>query len=297
MSDTTYESKTLIVSRLLNAPVELVWEVWTKPEHIKHWWGPTGFTNTIHEMNVVEKGVWEFIMHGPDGTDYRNKSMFTQIVPLKKIVYEHQSAPKFTASISFESKGKQTQLTWKMEFESVEQLEQVVKVFKADVGLRQNVDKLEAHLSSLGKREPLAGVVIVERVFKAPLSVVWKALTEKDQMKQWYFDLKDFKPEAGFEFEFYGGTPEKQYLHHCKVVEVEKEKKLAYTWRYPDYSGTSVVTFELTPEGNSTKLTLTHQGVNSFPTDDPSFAKESFSKGWNYIVHTSLKEFLEKHTA
>jgi uncharacterized protein YndB with AHSA1/START domain len=294
MSEPSYESKTLTVSRLLNAPAELVWEVWTKPEHIKHWWGPNGFTNTIHEMNVVERGVWEFIMHGPDGTDYRNKNMFTHIVPMKKIVYEHQSAPKFTASITFESVGKQTQLTWKMEFESAAQLEQVVKVFKADVGLRQNVDKLEVHLTSLAKGEAPAGVVIVERVFKASPAVVWRALTDKDQMKQWYFDLKDFKPEVGFEFEFYGGTPEKQYLHRCKILEVEKEKKLAYTWRYPDYSGTSVVTFELAAEGNSTKLTLTHQGVNSFPADDPSFAKESFSKGWNYIVHTSLKGFLEK---
>ncbi len=274
------DSKSLLVSRLLNAPVELVWEVWTNPEHLKHWWGPTGFTNTIHQMNVVERGVWELIMHGPDGTDYRNESVFTKIIPLKKIVYEHTTAPKFVATITFEGKGKQTQLTWHMEFESAQQLEQVVKVFKADVGLIQNIDRMEQHLAEESAHIPHKGVVIVERTFQTPVSKVWKAITNKDEMKQWYFNLAEFKAEVGFEFEFSAGeSPEKEFLHHCKVVEVEFEKKLSYTWRYPKYFGTSVVTFELTAEGNTTQLKLSHQGIDSFPKDDPSFANESFSGG------------------
>src|SRR6478609_7723122 len=96
------------VSRLLKAPIDLVWEVWTDAEHIKNWWGPTGFTNTISTMNVMPGGEWNLVMHGPDGTDYKNKSIFKEIVKHKKIVYEHMSSPKFLATIEFEAQGDKT---------------------------------------------------------------------------------------------------------------------------------------------------------------------------------------------
>ncbi len=136
----------LIISRVLNAPVELVWEVWTNPNHIKNWWGPDGFTNTISTMEVKPGGVWELVMHGPDGTDYKNKSMFTEIVKFEKIVYVHQSAPKFQATITFTKQGDKTLLLWHMLFETAEQFVQVVKTFKADEGMKQNVEKLVAYL-------------------------------------------------------------------------------------------------------------------------------------------------------
>lgn len=136
--------------------------------------------------------------------------------------------------------------------------------------------------------------IVIERIFHSSPSQIWKALTEKDEMKKWYFELSDFKAEIGFEFQFYGGTPEKQYLHLCKVTEVVPEKKLTYSWRYDGYEGNSFVTFELFPEGNSTRLRLIHTGIESFPADDPNFARKSFEGGWTYIINTSLKEFLEK---
>lgn len=137
----------LIVSRLLNAPIELVWEVFTKPEHIKHWWGPNGFTNTIDTMDVKPEGVWEFVMHGPDGTDYKNKSIYKEIIKPTKIVFDHISGPKFTTTITFEAQGEKTFINWHMLFETKEQFEQVVKVFKADEGLKQNIVRLENYLA------------------------------------------------------------------------------------------------------------------------------------------------------
>jgi uncharacterized protein YndB with AHSA1/START domain len=136
----------LRISRLLKAPIELVWEVWTDPEHIKNWWGPNGFTNTISEMNVTPGGEWNLIMHGPDGTDYKNKSVFKEIIKHKKIVYEHITAPKFLATIEFESRGDSTFLNWHMLFETKEEFIQVVKTFKADEGMKQNMEKLEQYL-------------------------------------------------------------------------------------------------------------------------------------------------------
>ena len=139
----------ITISRKLNAPVDLVWEAWIKPEHIANWWGPNGFTTTISKMDLTAGGEWNLVMHGPDGTDYKNKSIFKEVVLHKKIVYEHVSAPRFVSTISFEEQGEQTQLTWHMLFESAEQLIQVVKTFKADEGLKQNVEKLEVYLAGM----------------------------------------------------------------------------------------------------------------------------------------------------
>ena len=137
----------LLLSRTLNAPVSLVWEVWTRAEHIANWWGPDGFTNTINRMDFRPGGEWDLIMHGPDGTDYKNKSIFREIVRHKKIVYEHVSAPRFTATISFKEQGEQTFITWHMLFESAEEFIRTVKTFKADEGLKQNLEKLERYLA------------------------------------------------------------------------------------------------------------------------------------------------------
>src|SRR5258708_2942441 len=138
----------LVISRLVNAPRKLVWEVWTKAEHIKHWWGPNGFTNTIDKMEVKPGGVWEFVMHGPDGKDYKNKSIFKEIIKPERIVFEY-IGPTFIATITFKEEGDKTFLRWHMLFETVEQFEQVVKTFKADEGLKQNVEKLAAYLAKM----------------------------------------------------------------------------------------------------------------------------------------------------
>jgi uncharacterized protein YndB with AHSA1/START domain len=100
-------NRAMHVSRVLNAPVDLVWEVWTNPEHIANWWGPNGFTNTIHKMDVNNGGEWNLTMHGPDGKNYPNRSVFIEVVPFKKIVFQHYN-PNYLATIIFESKENKT---------------------------------------------------------------------------------------------------------------------------------------------------------------------------------------------
>lgn len=143
------DNKSLVITRTLKAPVSLVWKAWTQPEHIANWWGPDGFTNTIQEMDVRPGGLWELVMHGPDGTDYKNRSVFTDVIENELIAYDHVSAPKFHATIRFEADGDKTHITWRMEFMSVEQLEAVVQQFKADKGLEQNVEKLGRYLEGM----------------------------------------------------------------------------------------------------------------------------------------------------
>ena len=136
--------------------------------------------------------------------------------------------------------------------------------------------------------------VIIEKTYNVPASVIWKAITNDTEMKQWYFDLPGFKAEEGYCFEFTGGPPEKQYLHLCEVKEVIPGKKLSYSWRYDGYEGNSLVTFELFEEGNKTKVRLTHEGLETFPESNPHLAKKNFVEGWTHIIGVSLAEYLEK---
>lgn len=135
--------------------------------------------------------------------------------------------------------------------------------------------------------------IILERLFNSPPSKVWKALTDKSEMKSWYFDLAEFKVEVGFKFEFTGGpSPERQYVHLCEVTEVIPQEKLTYSWSYAGYAGKSFVTFELLLREGKTLLRLTHSGIGSFPADNADFAIGNFKEGWNHIVNISLQEYL-----
>ena len=136
--------------------------------------------------------------------------------------------------------------------------------------------------------------VVLERTFNAPVDTIWQALTDREKMKEWYFVFDEFKPEAGFEFQTYGGSDDKKYLHLFKITEAIPGKKLAYSWRYDGYPGISYLTFELFPEGGKTRLKLTHTGLESFMNNGPDFEVASFNAGWDHIINTSLKAFVEK---
>ena len=143
------------------------------------------------------------------------------------------------------------------------------------------------------KTNDLAEPIIVERTFDAPVGRVWTALTDVNEMRQWYFDLKEFKPQVGFEFEFIVDHEGNSYHHLCRVTEVVPQKKIAYSWRYKGEPGDSLVTIELSPEGEKTHLKLTHSGVETFPRTS-AYARKNFEAGWTAIVGTELKQFVEQ---
>jgi uncharacterized protein YndB with AHSA1/START domain len=139
----------------------------------------------------------------------------------------------------------------------------------------------------------LAEALVLERTLNAPVARVWKALTDVDQMRQWYFDLKEFKPEVGFEFEFVVEHEGNSYHHLCRVTDAIPQKRIAYTWRYKGEPGDSLVTFELAPDGDKTRLKLTHSGIETFPKT-PAYARKNFEAGWTAIIGTELKQFVER---
>ncbi|MFI5149279.1 MAG: SRPBCC domain-containing protein [Bacteroidia bacterium] len=135
--------------------------------------------------------------------------------------------------------------------------------------------------------------LIFERTYKTSAARLWKALTNPNEMKRWYFNLPGFKAEVGYEFRFLGGKDEHtQYLHICKVTEAIPEKKLAHTWTYDGYTGSSLLTWELFEEGENIRLKLTHSGLHSFPKDVSDFAASNFVAGWAAILDQSLKGYL-----
>jgi len=136
--------------------------------------------------------------------------------------------------------------------------------------------------------------ISLEETFNAPVEKVWQAITDIDQLKIWYFDFPEFKPEVGFEFQFYGqGQGGEKFLHLCKVIEVEFEKKLQYSWRYDGFEGISFLTFELFPQDEKTILNFSHVGLATFPRNNPDFSIESFTQGWTQLLKSSLKNFVE----
>jgi uncharacterized protein YndB with AHSA1/START domain len=147
------KEKELIFSRVLNAPRALVWKAFTQPEHVIKWWGPNGFTHTFHEFNFAEGGVWRFMMHGPDGTDYPNRVIFTEITPMDRIAYDHDGDDgkddvRFSVVTSFEDRGSQTFITHHMTAPSEVMMQQMQR-FGAVEGAKQHLARLNAYLQSM----------------------------------------------------------------------------------------------------------------------------------------------------
>jgi len=138
----------------------------------------------------------------------------------------------------------------------------------------------------------------VEQTFDSPIEVVWQAITDKDQMRQWFFEpMTEFEPEVGFETQFNVRCEDQDYLHHWKVTEVVPETKIAYEWRYDGYPGNSFVVWELSETPDGTKLTFSHNGIETFPQDNPIFSREAGEAGWDYFLRQSLKAFLENQNS
>lgn len=133
---------------------------------------------------------------------------------------------------------------------------------------------------------------VLEQIYQAPLEKVWAALTDENSLRAWYFpQLRRFKPVVGFAFEFTDDGS--AYQKEWRVTQVVAGKNLVHSWSYKGYPGSSEVTFELVAEGAETRLTLTHTGLASFPPA-PHFARNRFEAGWQHILGSNLKRFLEK---
>jgi uncharacterized protein YndB with AHSA1/START domain len=179
----------ILATRVLDAPRELVYRMWTDPYHLAQWWGPRGFTTTVKEMNVKPGGVWRPVMRGPDGRDYHNRIVFLEVLKPERLVYKHDpekgSEPvNFEVTVTFAEEGKKTLLTMRMLFPSAVAREHVVKTYGAVEGLNSTLGRLEEILAGMPRE---AGKEItLTRTFDAPRELVFKAWSESERLRQWW---------------------------------------------------------------------------------------------------------------
>ena len=144
----------IVISRVFDAPRELVFDAFTDSKHIGNWWGPAGFTTTTSEMSVKPGGKWVYIMHGPDGRDYPNWIKYIEIIRPEKLVYDHggdNDTIHFHVTITFAAQGKQTAITMKSIFPTKAARDMVVEKYGAIEGGKQMLVRLAGHLASLAK--------------------------------------------------------------------------------------------------------------------------------------------------
>jgi uncharacterized protein YndB with AHSA1/START domain len=152
--DLERDPRSLVTTRVYDAPRELVWTAWTDPKHLAQWWGPDGFSTTTSAYDLRPGGVWRFVMHGPDGRDYENRITFDEIVRPERITYHHGGGDdvesvQFRTTVTFEDLAGKTRLTLHAVFPSAAERERVIKQYGADKGAVQTLARLADYLTSM----------------------------------------------------------------------------------------------------------------------------------------------------
>jgi uncharacterized protein YndB with AHSA1/START domain len=171
-------ARSIVVTRVFDAPRNLVFDAWTDAKHVGNWWGPRGFTTTTHEMDVRPGGVWRLTMHGPDGVDYQNKITYLEVVKPERLVYDHGGAGA-QVTVTFEDQAGKTKLTMRMVFQSAEVRDGVVKKHNAIEGANQTLERFGEQLAKMTE-------LITTRIFDAPREVVFRAWTDPVRLKRWW---------------------------------------------------------------------------------------------------------------
>lgn len=174
----------IVITRVFDAPRDLVFDAWIDPRHVASWYGPKGFSLTTHHMDVRPGGEWRFVMHGPDGTDYDNKIVYLEVDKPNRLVYDHSDPGKpgsFRATVTFAEEGGRTRLTLRTLFSTAAERDEVVTKYHAIEGGNQTLDRFGEHLASLSS-QPFS----ISREFDAPRELVWKAVTESGHLMRWW---------------------------------------------------------------------------------------------------------------
>ena len=289
----------LVITRLLDAPRDLVFKAWTESDHLEKWQNaPQGLTATVHKSDIRKGGGFLICMRSPEGAEHWLQGEYREVVPPERLVFTHtwlsadgKPGPETLVTITFIDRGSQTELALRQTgFKSVESRD------GHRGGWISTFDRLAEYLKAVTDVEPSeAAPVIIERTYGASINTVWKAITEIDQMKQWYMPvLTAFEPIVGFETKFSVSHEGNEFPHIWKVTEVVPGKKIAYSWKFPGHPGESLATFELFPEGQNTRLKLTHSGLETHcgKTYEP-LARKNFNWGWNELG-MELEKFLAR---
>lgn len=309
--------RVISATRVYDAPRDLVWKMWTDPAHIAQWWGPDGFTNTIHEMDVRPGGMWRFVMHGPDGTDYPNKITYLEIVKPERLVYQHGGEKEFEAvnfqvTVTFEEQGGKAKLSMRSVFPSAAARDHVVKNYGAIEGMHQHLGRLGDILTSITSgQKPF----VITRVVDAPRDLVWKAWTERERLMQWFgpkgFTMStatlDFRP--GGVFHFCLRSPDGQEMWgKFAYREIVAPERIVYVHSFSDEKGgvthhpmsptwplETLSTTTFTELNGKTTITIRWIPLNPTEAERATFSAghDSMRQGWTGTLD-QLAEYLAK---
>lgn len=292
------------ITRVYDAPVSLVWDAWTKEEHVGHWWGPRGFTITTHSKALREGGTWVYTMHGPDGKDWPNFTRYHVVEPHAKLVYDHgatdaDAKPMFHVTATFTDRGGKTELDMHMRFATAEEAQQSRAFIKA-AGGTGTWDRLAEYLE---KKQSNTDVFVIARSFDAPIELMFDLWTKPEHFAKWLaptgmtmqfhrVDIREggegFYSMGNGQFTMYGKTaytrierPRLVQYTQCFVDANENLSRhpMAPTW--PAYMHTTVL---LTEEGPSrTRVSVRWQpSQEATPEEVAVFAeaRAGMTMGW-----------------
>jgi uncharacterized protein YndB with AHSA1/START domain len=146
MSQTNNPNPVVRTERVLSVCPRIVFAAFEQQERLAQWWGPNGFRNTFEQFEFTPGGRWVYVMHGPNGANYTNESVFREIKPDTKIVIWHVSEPRFTLTVTLTARGAKTHLAWVQEFESPEVAARMRPI--CEPANEQNLDRLQSLLAS-----------------------------------------------------------------------------------------------------------------------------------------------------
>jgi len=293
----------LHLHRVYDAPLAAVWDAWTDPQQVAKWWGPRGFTITTHSKDMRVGGNWHYTMHGPDGIDYPNRTVYHVVEPHKRLVYDHggydDRPPLFRVSVEFSEEQGRTHLDMTMALATPEAAAEIARFIKQAMG-DSTWDRLAEHLEkqSSGREK-----FVINRAFEVPLDAMFEMWTSPEHLAKWLpptgFEMKflraDIRTGGSSHFEMSGGGI--QFYGRAEYREVRKPDRLVYTQQFcdekeniarhpgaPTWPETMLTTVELAAESPElTRVTVTWQPEGAFtPEELQAFIDErtGMTQGW-----------------
>lgn len=231
----------LYITRIYDAPVKTVWEAWTDPKQVAQWWGPRGFTLTTHGRDLKPGGFWSYTMHGPDGTDYENKTIYHEVEVNSRLVYDHggndDRPPLFRVTVNFTETKGMTKMEMTMTMPTAE-IAQETKKFIKKAGGDSTWDRLAEYL---GKEIAGKEHFVINRSFNAPLPVLFDMWTKPEYFAQWLpplgfrmeFLRADIKT-GGSTFYFMTNDKDVNMYGRTEYLEIERPDRIIYTQQFCD---------------------------------------------------------------
>jgi uncharacterized protein YndB with AHSA1/START domain len=310
------KSNEIHISRVYDAPVAAVWDAWTDPEQVAQWWGPRGFTLTTHSKDLRSGGHWAYTMHGPDGVDYPNKTLYHEVEEQARLVYDHggndDRPPMFRVTVTFAEVDGKTHMEMTMLLPTPEAAEEARKFIKK-AGGNATWDRLAEYLEkgSSGKEQ-----FVINRSFDAPLDVMFEMWTQPEHISQWLaptgFEMQFLRSEiktGGSSLYFMSNGEGVKFHGRIEYLKIQPPDCLVYTQQFcdeqenisrhpmaPTWPATMLTTVKLTAESpERTRVTVTWEPYGATTPEEVAVfiaARAGMTQGWTGSFD-KLEELLE----